>query len=157
MLYEVFYFYNNSYSLQDYGPKVNFKRQKVKLGSFNGLPPFSERVVKRMQSELEELRDFTPVELCNLDYSPERGSAIDPHMDDSWIWGERLVTINLLSPTYLTFSNSIKSRPSDLHTTSVKVLHCVSMAYESVTVTRLIIGIPACMVEVYKTTPEIIR
>jgi alkylated DNA repair protein alkB family protein 4 len=112
--------------LQDYGPKVNFKRQKVKLGSFNGLPPFSAGLVKRMQqqSEMEELRGFTPVELCNLDYSPERGSAIDPHMDDEWIWGERLVTLNLLSPTYLTFSNnSIECSPSDSHTPRVKVPH----------------------------------
>lgn len=109
--------------LQDYGPKVNFKRQKVKLGSFNGLPPFSEGLVKRMQSEVAELRGFTPVELCNLDYSPVRGSAIDPHMDDDWIWGERLVTLNLLSPTYLTFSNSCTvSLPSDSHTPIVKVL-----------------------------------
>ena len=104
--------------MQDYGPKVNFKRQKVKLGSFNGLPPFSERLVKRMQSEMEELRVFTPVELCNLDYSPERGSAIDAHMDDSWIWGERLVTLNLLSSTYLTFSFSLSSHT---HTNTVKV------------------------------------
>ena len=116
------------FTLQDYGPKVNFKRQKVKLGSFNGLPPFSEGLVKRMQSEidLEELGGFTPVELCNLDYSPERGSAIDPHMDDDWIWGERLVTLNLLSPTYLTFSNTTtttKCSPSldHSHTPTIKV------------------------------------
>ena len=115
--------------LQDYGPKVNFKRQKVKLGSFNGLPPFSEGLVKRMQSEVAELRGFTPVELCNLDYSPERGSAIDPHVDDNWIWGERLVTLNLLSPTYLTFSNnSIQLLPPDSHTPTIKVLHCFSQA-----------------------------
>lgn len=33
------------------------------------------------------LEDFRPVEQCNLDYSPERGSAIDPHLDDAWLWG----------------------------------------------------------------------
>jgi hypothetical protein len=25
-------------------------------------------------------------------------------LDDCWIWGERIVQLNLLSPTYLTFS-----------------------------------------------------
>ena len=50
------------------------------------------------------LTDFTPVELCNLDYDPVRGSAIDPHTDDTWLWGERLITINLLSHTYLSFT-----------------------------------------------------
>ena len=90
--------------MQDYGPKVNFKRQKVKLGSFNGLPHFSKMVIKRMQSTLPELVNFEPVELCNLEYVPHRGSSIDPHCDDSWLWGERLVTLNLLSHTILTFS-----------------------------------------------------
>ena len=104
---------------------MNFKRQKVKLGSFNGLPAFSEALVTRMESEVEELRGFRPAELCNLDYSPARGSAIDPHMDDDWIWGERLVTLNLLSPTYLTFYdnvNSVKSSPSHSGTPTTKVL-----------------------------------
>lgn len=50
------------------------------------------------------LAGFQPVEQCNLDYNPQRGSAIDPHLDDSWLWGERLVTINMLSDTTLTMS-----------------------------------------------------
>ncbi len=43
-----------------------------------------------------------PVELCNLRYEVDRGACIDPHFDDSWLWGNRLVTINLLSNTILT-------------------------------------------------------
>lgn len=43
------------------------------------------------------------MELCNLEYTPERGACIAPHKDDSWLWGERLVTFNLLSTTVLTF------------------------------------------------------
>jgi alkylated DNA repair protein alkB family protein 4 len=76
----------------------------LKLGNFSGLPSFSQEVVERMRKVVEGLGDFTPVELCNLDYRPERGAAIDPHVDDSWIWGERLVTINLLSDSVLTFT-----------------------------------------------------
>ena len=83
---------------------MNFKRQKLKLGFFNGLPSFSKPLVQRMTKGIPELADFTPVELCNLEYLPERGSSIDPHLDDSWLWGERLVTLNLLSHTFLTFS-----------------------------------------------------
>lgn len=79
----------------------------MKQGSFSGLPSFSQTLVKRLQ-ELGGLRDFIPVELCNLEYVPERGSSIDPHLDDSWLWGDRLVTINLLSDTYLTFTNNIE-------------------------------------------------
>ncbi|XP_063154073.1 alpha-ketoglutarate-dependent dioxygenase alkB homolog 4 [Candoia aspera] len=88
---------------QDYGPKVNFKKQKLKTGDFSGLPSFSKEIVARMRS-YSVLEGFSPVEQCNLDYDPERGSAIDPHWDDWWLWGERLVSLNLLSDTILSMS-----------------------------------------------------
>ncbi|XP_030648390.1 alpha-ketoglutarate-dependent dioxygenase alkB homolog 4 [Chanos chanos] len=88
---------------QDFGPKVNFKKRRVRLGGFSGLPAISRKLVERMKEE-PLLAGFQPVEQCNLDYSPERGSAIDPHLDDSWLWGEHLVTVNLLSSTVLTMS-----------------------------------------------------
>ena len=90
---------------QDFGPQVNFKKKKLKLDNFTGLPEFSKVLVERMWIQVPALSDFQPVELCNLDYIPERGSSIDPHFDDFWVWGERLVTLNLLSDTILTFSN----------------------------------------------------
>uniref|UniRef100_A0A7M4EDV6 AlkB homolog 4, lysine demethylase n=1 Tax=Crocodylus porosus TaxID=8502 RepID=A0A7M4EDV6_CROPO len=88
---------------QDYGPKVNFKKQKLRAGCFVGLPSFSQDIVKRMKAH-PILEGFLPVEQCNLDYLPERGSAIDPHLDDWWLWGERLVSLNLLSKTVLSMS-----------------------------------------------------
>ncbi|CAG5870973.1 unnamed protein product [Menidia menidia] len=88
---------------QDFGPKVNFKKKKVRVGAFSGLPALSQNLVLRMQQD-PRLADFQPVEQCNLDYHPQRGSAIDPHLDDSWLWGERLVTLNMLSDTTLTMS-----------------------------------------------------
>ncbi|XP_028341487.1 alpha-ketoglutarate-dependent dioxygenase alkB homolog 4 isoform X2 [Physeter macrocephalus] len=87
----------------DYGPKVNFRKQKLKTAGFRGLPSFSREVVRRM-GLYPVLEDFQPVEQCNLDYCPERGSAIDPHLDDTWLWGERLVSLNLLSPTVLSMT-----------------------------------------------------
>ncbi|XP_023570230.1 alpha-ketoglutarate-dependent dioxygenase alkB homolog 4 isoform X2 [Octodon degus] len=74
---------------QDYGPRVNFRKQKLKMAGFQGLPSFSREVVRRM-GLYPSLEGFQPVEQCNLDYSPVRGSAIDPHLDDAWLWGERL-------------------------------------------------------------------
>ncbi|KAM6242606.1 alpha-ketoglutarate-dependent dioxygenase alkB homolog 4 [Porphyrio hochstetteri] len=88
---------------QDYGPKVNFKKQRMKAGSFTGLPSFSKKIVAQMKA-CAVLGGFLPVEQCNLDYMPERGSAIDPHFDDWWLWGERLVSLNLLSKTVLSMS-----------------------------------------------------
>ncbi|KAJ8266532.1 hypothetical protein GJAV_G00131520 [Gymnothorax javanicus] len=94
---------------QDFGPKVNFKKQHVRLGTFSGLPALSRNIVHRMSQE-PLLQGFQPVEQCNLDYSPQRGSAIDPHLDDSWLWGERLVTVNMLSNTIITMSHEEELR-----------------------------------------------
>lgn len=82
---------------------MNFKKQRLKAGSFTGLPSFSRKIVARMKA-CAVLGGFLPVEQCNLDYRPERGSAIDPHFDDWWLWGERLVSLNLLSKTVLSMS-----------------------------------------------------
>ena len=89
-----------NFIFQDYGPRVNFKRRKLKCAGFTGLPPFSQALVAKLVS-VPVLSDFKPVEQCHLEYTPDRGSSIDPHIDDTWLWGERLVTINLLSDTYL--------------------------------------------------------
>ncbi|CAD5120999.1 DgyrCDS9543 [Dimorphilus gyrociliatus] len=102
--------WNNSQSgrrKQDFGPKVNFKKRKVKYLDFKGIPEFSRKIADKMQN-IELLAEFSPVEVCNLEYVPERGSSIDPHVDDTWIWGNRLVTLNLLSDTILTLTHPEK-------------------------------------------------
>ncbi|KAH6927019.1 hypothetical protein HPB50_025293 [Hyalomma asiaticum] len=88
---------------QDFGPRVNFKKKRVKAAEFAGLPAYFTNVERKM-SRCAVVSDFEAVELCNLDYSPKRGSCIDPHYDDWWLWGHRLVTFNLLSDTVLTLS-----------------------------------------------------
>uniref|UniRef100_A0A1I8I4R1 LYR motif-containing protein 9 n=2 Tax=Macrostomum lignano TaxID=282301 RepID=A0A1I8I4R1_9PLAT len=93
---------------QDYGPKVNFKRRRLNTASFKGLPPYWSALLPRLLA-LPGLADFQPVELCNLDYQPELGAHIDPHIDDTWLWGDRLVTLNLCSDTSLTLSQSAGS------------------------------------------------
>jgi len=75
------------------------------MDSFTGLPLYSKVLVDRFES-LSSLRGFIPVELCNLEYNSDRGSAIDPHFDDFWLWGERLITVNLLSSSVLTFTDN---------------------------------------------------
>ncbi|CAH8493986.1 unnamed protein product [Schistosoma turkestanicum] len=95
---------------QDYGPKVNFKRQKVQIGEFSGLPAYSKFLITRYNDLIKEKStslhhpEFLPVELCNLEYKSDRGACIVPHYDDSWLWGNRLVTVNLSGDTYLTFT-----------------------------------------------------
>ncbi|KAF5396085.1 Alpha ketoglutarate dependent [Paragonimus heterotremus] len=94
---------------QDYGPKVNFKRRRVTYGRFTGLPAYCRFLVDRINQTLGnhprlQHPAFYPVELCNLEYNPDRGACIVPHLDDVWLWGDRLITLNLCSSTVLTFS-----------------------------------------------------
>ena len=86
---------------QDYGPKANFNRKKLKCSTFTGLPAYSKPLVDRLKV-ISSLADFVPVELCNLRYEAARAACIDAHFDDSWLWGDRLITINLLAHTVLT-------------------------------------------------------
>ena len=87
---------------QNYGPKINFKRKKLKVGDFTGLPHYAEMLVNRINS-LKAFNSYNPVEFCNLEYTPETGSAIDPHFDDKWVWGDRLISISTLSDSVITF------------------------------------------------------
>uniref|UniRef100_UPI00398E4194 alpha-ketoglutarate-dependent dioxygenase alkB homolog 4 isoform X1 n=2 Tax=Pristiophorus japonicus TaxID=55135 RepID=UPI00398E4194 len=113
---------------QDYGPKVNFKKHKLKVERFSGLPCFSHLLIDRMMQH-PVLKDFLPVEQCNLDYRPEQGSAIDPHFDDWWLWGERLVSVNLLSETILSMSCDSEDFIQLHHTEMV----CNAQSYDPVT------------------------
>ena len=47
---------------------------------------------------------FRAVEQCSIEYRPETGASIEPHIDDCWIWGERIVQLNCLSETTLTLT-----------------------------------------------------
>uniref|UniRef100_A0A914YWF3 Alpha-ketoglutarate-dependent dioxygenase AlkB-like domain-containing protein n=1 Tax=Panagrolaimus superbus TaxID=310955 RepID=A0A914YWF3_9BILA len=92
---------------QDYGPKVNFKHKKVKCDRFIGVPEYADELLKKMNEKSNGILDsYQPFELCNLEYEPSRLSAIELHQDDMWIWGNRLISLNLLSDSVMTYENS---------------------------------------------------
>lgn len=74
---------------------------KLALGSFRGFPEYSRFVQKRFE-QTPLIDDFQTIEQCSLEYDPDKGASIDPHIDDCWIWGERVVTVNCLSNSILT-------------------------------------------------------
>jgi len=86
---------------QNYGPKCNFKKKKLVKGQFSGFPEFSLFVQKKLNAE-PSLENYIVIEQCSLEYDPQKGACIDPHIDDCWIWGERVVTVNVLGNSYLT-------------------------------------------------------
>ena len=57
-----------------------------------------------------------------LEYDPSRGAAIAPHIDDSWIWGERIVTCSLLSCSIMEFVRGIRRIFVSLPPRSVLIL-----------------------------------
>lgn len=76
---------------------------KLALGAFRGFPSFSAFVQEKFKSR-SILNDFQSIEQCSLEYESSKGASIDPHIDDCWIWGERVVTVNCLSDSVLTLS-----------------------------------------------------
>lgn len=92
---------------QNFGPKCNFKKRKVKLGNFKGFPIETKFIQDKFQS-VPIMKDFITIEQCSLEYNSEKGAHIDPHIDDCWIWGERIITVNLLSDSILTMTYNNK-------------------------------------------------
>jgi alkylated DNA repair protein alkB family protein 4 len=88
---------------QNFGPKVNFKKKKITRGNFNGFPAYTKFVQDKFK-DIPVLSDFKTIELCFLEYEACKGASIDPHIDDCWIWGERVLTVNLLSDSVLTLT-----------------------------------------------------
>lgn len=86
--------------LQNFGPNCNFKKRKIKPGTFKGFPKTTEFIQRKFQ-DIPLLKGYQTIEQCSLEYDPSRGASIDPHIDDCWIWGERIVTVNLLADTVL--------------------------------------------------------
>lgn len=93
----------------------------MKLDHFYGLPSLSmhllEQLINRNQLIRDKLNDFKVVEICNLEYRKDRGSCIAEHYDDFYFWGNRIVTLNLLTPTklILTKEKSNKSKQNEIN------------------------------------------
>lgn len=102
-------------SKQDYGPKINFLGRKMRIADFGGFPPFAKDLFDRMSVDNSKVMNgFVPVEFCILEYTPERGSYIRAHYDDTWAWGDRLITVNLLSDTVLRLTKEYYIPPYEI-------------------------------------------
>lgn len=73
------------------------------MSDFKGFP-LSTKFVQDRFEKIPILNNFFTIEQCSLEYNPELGASIDPHVDDCWIWGERIVTLSLLADTVLTLT-----------------------------------------------------
>ena len=91
---------------QDFGPKINFMKRKIKLGDeCKPVPSFLRPLLNKIAiSHTYPTDGFHAIEMVALDYNAERGSHIEPHLDDIWAWGPRIVGINLLSESHMIFT-----------------------------------------------------
>ena len=81
---------------QNFGPRANFKKRKAKAGeNFQGFPECTKFIQDRFQN-ISSLEGYQTIEQCSIEYRPETGACIEPHIDDCWIWGERIVQLNML-------------------------------------------------------------
>lgn len=119
---------------QDYGPSVNFKRQKVKMTKFEGLPEVTRPLLKSMNEQVECLNGFVPVECGVIEYDPAKGAAIDRHQDDTWLWGERIATISLSAASVMTFSFDMRQDAEKIEDSSPLVEVKVAMPARSLLV-----------------------
>ena len=115
---------------QDYGPKINYKKRKVKnLKEDVCFPSYLDQTIspklKSVNCPIVSLTDFTIAEMGNLLYSPTNGSSIDPHIDDYWIWG-RIVGVNLKSDCCMTFSKEVEIDTNDLDN-KIRVLYEINV------------------------------
>ncbi|KAL1394741.1 hypothetical protein pipiens_011738 [Culex pipiens pipiens] len=56
---------------QNFGPKTNFKKNKLQLGQFRGFPHFSKFVQDRFE-QVPLMANFQTIEQCSLEYTPEQ-------------------------------------------------------------------------------------
>ena len=81
---------------QNFGPRANFKKRKTKAGDkFYGFPKCTKFIQERFLS-VPCLAGYQTIEQCSIEYRKETGASIEPHVDDCWIWGERIVQLNML-------------------------------------------------------------
>lgn len=73
----------------------------MRIGAFDGFP-VTTKFVQEKFNDVPLLKGFQTIEQCSLEYTPEKGASIDPHIDDCWIWGNRIVTANVLGNAVLT-------------------------------------------------------
>jgi len=103
----------NVKSINDLFISEKLKDQMLKYMKYN-FPYLSEErccfygMIEEKLKQIKLLNDFKIAEIGNLFYDYSKGAHIEPHIDDCWIWGKRIVGINLLSDTKLTFSKAIE-------------------------------------------------
>lgn len=88
---------------QHFGPKVSFKRRRLRLGGFEGLPDYIRAIESLARESFAVAVGFETTDAFVLRYEPERQSNLDLHADDTFAYGEVILDLSLESDAMLTF------------------------------------------------------
>ncbi|KAG5464762.1 hypothetical protein LSCM4_00203 [Leishmania orientalis] len=92
---------------QDYGPRRNFKKKKLKAATMPAMPLALKAVFTAISSRTEKCtgKAYRIAEVSALEYVEGKMSNFDPHVDDTWLWGGRIAGLNLNEACVMTFVN----------------------------------------------------
>ncbi|KAK7199913.1 2OG-Fe(II) oxygenase superfamily [Novymonas esmeraldas] len=92
---------------QDFGPRRNFKKKKLKPADVPAMPRAFQPIFAAISSTTEQCtrRPFHVAEVSVLEYTEGNMSNFDPHVDDTWLWGDRIAGLNLNEASAMTFVN----------------------------------------------------
>jgi hypothetical protein len=99
------------------GPHPNFKKRKVKCVAERGgtFPLPVKFLIDRAAAaanthptitatpDAQNETPFVMGEFSALDYDPRQAANLDPHVDDEWLWGSRILGLCFLSDAVMTF------------------------------------------------------
>lgn len=92
---------------QDYGPRRNFKKKRVKPAEMPAMPLAFKTIFIAIAAAVEKCTGipYRIAEVSALEYRESNLSNFDPHVDDTWLWGDRIAGLNLNSESAMTFVN----------------------------------------------------
>ncbi len=105
---------------QHHGPKVNFNKQRLKLGDYDGIPAYARSIESEFRARVRREREasepasrdhtleralaaYRTTDVFVLRYRPEESSNLDFHIDDTFAYGEMILALSLQSDATLTF------------------------------------------------------
>mmetsp|Transcript_2975 Transcript_2975/g.5423 ORF Transcript_2975/g.5423 Transcript_2975/m.5423 type:complete len:326 (+) Transcript_2975:105-1082(+) len=95
---------------QDFGPRANFKKRQLKIpAEWHGVPEYAHRLLRQLRARSERLHDFEVAEFLTLKYDVTRGANHALHVDDLWLWGERILGVSLLGASVFTFFDPVNN------------------------------------------------
>ncbi len=98
---------------QHFGPRMNFRKRRMNASRFDGLPRYARALEARVRQRLdpaaapaglvEALNEFETTDAFVLRYEAAQASNLDPHVDDTWAYGELILALSLERDGWLTF------------------------------------------------------